>query len=118
MESDELGRRGEEVAVEHLERLGLVIIARNWRCREGEIDIVATDGIDRVVICEVKTRSGVGFGSPAEAVTRVKRRRLRRLAQLYLADHLNRWVAVRFDVIGVLCLPGLPPTVEHVRAAF
>ncbi|GGL90451.1 YraN family protein [Nakamurella endophytica] len=116
--TDELGRRGEDLAVGFLERQGLVVISRNWRCREGEIDVVATDGIDQVVFCEVKTRSGTGFGTPAESVTPDKRRRLRRLAQLYLSQHVDRWVRVRFDVVAVLCRPGVPPTVEHVRAAF
>nr|WP_222618107.1 YraN family protein [Nakamurella sp. PAMC28650] len=115
---NELGRRGEDLAAAHLEGLGLVILMRNWRCKEGEIDIVATDGLQQVVICEVKTRSGDGFGSPFEAVTQGKRRKLRRLAQVFLADYGMRWVSVRFDVIGVLARPGQEVELSHIEQAF
>ncbi len=118
MAGNELGRRGEELAAAHLESLGLVILSRNWRCKEGEIDIVATDGLRQVVICEVKTRSGDGFGSPFEAVTQGKRRKLRRLAQVFLADCGMRWVSVRFDVIGVLARPGEEVELSHIVEAF
>lgn len=118
MAGNELGRRGEELAAAHLESLGLVILTRNWRCREGEIDIVATDGLQQVVICEVKTRSGDGFGSPFEAVTQGKRRKLRRLAQVFLADCGMRWVSVRFDVIGVVARPGRQVELSHIVEAF
>ena len=80
---DVLGRFGEDTAAAHLERAGLSLVARNWRCREGEIDIVALDG-ELLVFCEVKTRSGLGFGSPAESVSLTKQRRLRVLAARWL----------------------------------
>ena len=64
---DVLGRRGEDLAARYLEQRGLVILSRNWRCRHGEIDLVATDS-HRLVVCEVKTRSGTRYGEPAEAV--------------------------------------------------
>jgi putative endonuclease len=115
---NELGRMGENLAAQHLEDLGLVILTRNWRCREGEIDIVATDGLRRVVICEVKTRSGDGFGSPFDAVTRGKRRKLRRLAHLYLAERGVSWVSVRFDVVGILARPGQKVELSHIVEAF
>jgi putative endonuclease len=115
---NELGRRGEDLAAEHLEALGLVILARNWRCREGEIDIVATDGLSHLVICEVKTRSGDGFGSPAEAVTQGKRRKLRRLAMLFQADWGLRWSRIRFDVIAVMARPGSETELSHIVEAF
>ena len=71
-DKDELGRRGEQLAAEYLERAGLRILDRNWRCETGELDIVALD--QRVlVVCEVKTRSGVRYGSPLEAVSHSKR---------------------------------------------
>ena len=71
-----------------LERSGLTVLDRNWRCTEGELDIVATDdGAITVVFCEVKTRSGVGFGTPFEAVTQGKRRKLRRLGLLWLSEN-------------------------------
>lgn len=115
---NELGRRGENLAAEHLESVGLVILARNWRCREGELDIVATDGLRRLVVCEVKTRSGDGFGSPLEAITRGKRRKLRRLAHLYLSACGVSWVSIRFDVVGVMARPGQPIELNHLVEAF
>jgi putative endonuclease len=98
---DALGRFGEDVAARHLERAGLVLVERNWRCREGEIDIVALDGAV-LVFCEVKTRSGLAFGSPAEAVSPTKQRRLRVLAARWLGDHPQPWTELRFDVVSVL----------------
>lgn len=115
----ELGREGEEIAAQHLQSLGLTLLARNWRCREGELDIIATDLRDLAVICEVKTRSQVAFGLPIEAITVGKRRRIRRLTGLWLAEHRTRTdVIVRFDVIGVLLLPGQPPELTHLVGAF
>jgi putative endonuclease len=114
---DELGREGERLAVEHLVARGLVILARNWRRREGELDVVATDG-QSLVVCEVKTRSGVGYGLPVEAVTRPKAARIRRLAHQWLAESRARFVEVRFDVVAVLLRPGEAPQVEHYEAAF
>ncbi len=98
---DALGRFGEDVAARHLERAGLVLVERNWRCREGEIDIVALDG-GVLVFCEVKTRSGLSFGSPAEAVSLTKQRRLRVLAARWLDAHPRPWTELRFDVVAVL----------------
>lgn len=115
---DELGRRGEDVAAAWLENNGLAVLARNWRCSEGELDIVATDR-EKVVICEVKTRSGDRFGSPFEAVTQGKRRKLRRLGLLWIAANpIKGFPALRFDVIGVLWPAGEQPTVEHRPEAF
>lgn len=111
---DILGKQGEELAAEFLARAGLTILARNWRCAHGEIDIVAVDG-PALVICEVKTRSGVRFGTPLEAVTRQKASRLRRLAALYLKNHQVLYDQVRIDVIGVLRSPVGQFTLEHVR---
>ncbi|MGH3565789.1 MAG: YraN family protein [Pseudonocardia sp.] len=114
---DELGRRGEDLAVRYLEQCGLVVLSRNWRCRDGEIDVVATDS-DRLVVCEVKTRSGTRFGEPAEAVTTRKAIRIRRVTQAWLAAHQVRWCEIRFDVVAVLAEPGRPVTVQHYQAAF
>jgi putative endonuclease len=116
-DKDELGRAGEQLAVEHLVARGLVVLARNWRRREGELDVVATDG-HSLVVCEVKTRSGVGYGLPVEAVTRAKAARIRRLAQQWLAESRARWVEVRFDVVAVLLVPGRAAQVEHYEGAF
>lgn len=112
-----LGAMGEDVASRYLQSHGLVVLERNWRCREGEIDLVATDG-DTLVVVEVKTRSGIDYGRPAEAVTRSKLSRIRRLAQLWLAANRVGWVQVRFDVVAVLACPGEPVEVEHFVDAF
>lgn len=113
-----LGAWGEQVAVEHLRGQGLVVLDRNWRCREGELDIVVTDGTT-VVFVEVKTRSGTGFGRPEEAVTPRKLSRLRRLAQRWLAERRLGWVEVRFDVVAVLAnRHGGPSEVEHLVGVF
>lgn len=116
-----LGQRGEDVAAEHLATRGLVVLDRNWRCREGELDLVAADG-DRLVVAEVKTRSGTGFGVPAEAVTPPKAARIRRLAQRWLAERhaagAPGFEEVRFDVVAVLLAPGAAARVEHYEGAF
>jgi len=111
---DGLGRYGEDVAARHLVEQGIIVLARNWRCELGEIDIVGRDG-DVLVVCEVKTRRGTGFGTPLEAVTRAKAARLRRLAARWLAEHPGRPVHVRFDVVGVLAAGSGAAQVEHVR---
>ena len=119
---DVLGRYGEQLAAAYLVDAGLAILARNWRCREGELDIVAADG-EILVFCEVKTRSSTAFGDPAEAVGHAKSARIRRLAVLWLdevrgAGDSAFWPEVRFDVVSVLCARGAEPRIDHVRAAF
>jgi putative endonuclease len=111
---DVLGRRGEDAAAAHLSRSGWQIIDRNWRCAEGELDIVARDG-PAIVVCEVKTRSSTDFGTPAEAVTRAKVTRLRRLADRWLAAHGVRHAAVRIDIIGLVSDGGGRFSVDHHR---
>ena len=112
-----LGAYGERVAVRALTDAGLQVLDRNWRCREGELDVVARDG-DALVFCEVKPRTGTGFGHPAEAVTAGKRRRLRHLARAWLTDHDQHAPDLRFDVVGVHVPPSGPPQVTHLRNAF
>jgi putative endonuclease len=115
-----LGVRGEELAVAELQRQGMEVLARNWRCRTGEIDVVAAETVDgrtTVVFCEVKCRSGLGFGDPLEAITWAKLRRLRSLAAEWMATHQVSAQAIRLDAIGVLLVPGQTPQVTHVRAA-
>ncbi|WNV89881.1 YraN family protein [Umezawaea sp. Da 62-37] len=97
----DLGKEGEDLACEYLERLGLVVLSRNWTCREGELDIVATDG-NLLVVCEVKSRSGVACGSPLEAVTPEKLHRMRRVTQRWLMAYRVGWVDVRYDAVSVL----------------
>ncbi len=115
--SDMLGKRGEDVAAEYLAGAGLVVLSRNWRCREGEVDLIATDG-ERLVVCEVKTRSGTGYGEPAEAVTLAKAARIRRITAEWLRTHRVSWCEIRFDVVAVLCPHDGPVTVEHLKGAF
>ena len=111
---DTLGRYGEDVAVAHLEKAGLQILERNWRCALGEIDVVALEG-DCLVICEVKTRRSVAAGGPLEAVTRAKLGRLRKLTAAWLAAQERRFENVRIDVVGVLAPPRGPEVVEHLK---
>ena len=111
---DVLGRWGEDVAAGHLEQAGLVVLERNWRCREGELDIIALDD-EVLVFCEVKTRSGLRFGSPAEAVSADKLRRLSILGARWLSDHPRPWSQLRFDVVSVLrTRDGV--VIDHLRA--
>lgn len=112
-----LGDHGEQLAADFLTDAGLRVIDRNWRCREGELDIVAREG-RALVFCEVKTRRGLGYGSPAEAVTPAKQRRIRVLAQRWLAAHDEHAPEIRFDVVGVLVHRHSPADVTHLRAAF
>ncbi len=113
---DAVGRFGEQTAAHHLTAAGMTILDRNWRPAgagiRGELDLVARDG-DALVIVEVKTRSGTGFGAPAESVTWQKTQRIRRLALAWLAAHPGQGSAsIRFDVISVLRTAG-GVTVEH-----
>jgi putative endonuclease len=111
---DVLGREGEQAAVGYLESCGFRILDRNWRCADGEIDIVAVDR-HTLVVCEVKTRSGTRYGTPLDAVGQAKRRRLRKLAALWLSAHGIRFDQVRIDVLGLLRDGADGFTVEHVR---
>jgi putative endonuclease len=113
----QLGRRGEELACERLTAAGLEVVARNWRCRAGEIDVIAA-GPGLLVFCEVKTRRGHGYGTPAEAVTHAKRARLRQLAAAYLASERHPPCSVRFDVVTITWPSGGSPVVDHLEAAF
>lgn len=111
----ETGDRGEALVARYLERLGWVVIERNWRCREGELDLVCRDPDGAAVVCEVKARSGRGFGTPLEAVTRDKVRRLRRLATVWAREQDAPVAALRIDALGVLWYPDGTASVQHVR---
>jgi putative endonuclease len=111
-----LGRCGEDLACAELERRGYVIVARRFRTRAGELDIVARDGATLVFV-EVKARRSAAFGTPLEAVTRGKQRRLCAMAAEYLARAAPRCAACRFDVVGVRFGEG-EPALEIVRHAF
>lgn len=113
----EIGALGEQLAVQHLESLGLTVLERNWRCRFGELDVIAFDSATRtVVFVEVKARTTDQFGGVAYAVTPTKVRRLRRLVGLWLAAHPGRYAAVRIDVIGVRFGRTREPELHHLKA--
>jgi putative endonuclease len=107
-----LGRAGEDRVAAWYEGRGYEVLDRNWRCRDGELDVVAGKG-RTLVVCEVKTRSSLAYGHPAEAVTWQKQRRIRGLAARWIAERGVRPKEVRFDVACVL-----PTSVEVIEAAF
>ncbi len=109
-----LGAYGEALAARHLIQQGMVLLDRNWRCDLGEVDLVLRDG-RILVVCEVKTRSSLAYGSPLEGVTEQKASRLRRLAARWLADHEVHPDEVRIDLVGVLVPPSGAVEVDHVR---
>lgn len=110
----EVGAFGEGVAARYLADRGLEIIDRNWRCRLGEIDLVARAGFE-LVFCEVKTRSSLVAGDPLEAVTQRKVARLHGLAHEWARQHPDvRHRRLRVDVVGVLLRPPGPSLVRHV----
>jgi putative endonuclease len=114
----EVGARGEDAAVAELERQGMQIVARNWRCPLGEIDIIAVETAAAgrtLVFCEVKCRTGLGFGHPLESVTSAKLRKLRQLAAHWLMAERTHADNIRLDAIGVIILPGERPSLSHVR---
>ena len=111
------GREGEEIAARHLLAHGYRILARGWRTRLGELDLVASRG-GMLVFVEVKTRRGDAFGPPAAAVHGLKQLRLARVALQFLTDGPHRDAPCRFDVIAVTLRGGSPPLVEHIEDAF
>jgi putative endonuclease len=110
------GRFGEELAVEYLEKQGMTVLDRNYRCSSGEIDIVAAQG-PLLVFCEVKSRHTARWGEPSEAVGWRKQQRLHRLAATWLADRRPRFGELRFDVVSVVMHEGAPQ-VTHIPDAF
>jgi putative endonuclease len=114
-----VGRLGEELAAQHLQRLGFDVVARNYRTRFGELDLIAYDG-RTIVFCEVKTRRAGGF--PFESLHDRKRHQVRRMGAEWLARETERprGAELRFDAIGVTLgrRPGAPPQLEHIEGAF
>lgn len=112
-----LGQKGENLAALFIRDKGYNIIVRNYRCKIGEIDIIAKDN-DTLVFIEVKTRSNLAFGSPATAITAKKQRQISRTAQNYLASkHLFNTPA-RFDVISIILPAGGENQIELITNAF
>lgn len=99
-ERQQLGAEGERAAENFLRRQRYAIVQRNYRCRAGEVDLVALDGAT-VVFVEVKTRTQPGFGTPLEAVDPRKQRQIQRAAQYYLSENRLQNRDARFDVVGV-----------------
>ncbi len=137
---DGVGRYGERVAMRHVEARGWQVLDTNWRGKDGELDIVALDG-DVLVVVEVKTRSSLGFGHPAEAVTPQKLARIKRLTGQWLTvfrerlaaarlheettpdspvpvrpDVRTRFGAIRIDVVAVTLQEQGPAVVEHLES--
>ena len=109
-----LGAYGESVAARHLVEQGLVVVDRNWRCEEGEIDLVLRDG-PVLVVCEVKTRSSLRYGTPHEAVTDIKVARLRRLATRWLEARGVAVRDIRIDMVGIVRPRRGASILDHVR---
>lgn len=114
--TSDFGSTGEQVAARFVESLGWMIVDRNWRCELGEVDLVAIDPttpVPTTVVIEVKSRAGVGFGHPLEAITREKLARLRRLAVSWHKAHPDSPRALRLDAIGVVKRRGFAPIIDH-----
>ena len=114
LSTQELGRLGESLAADYLVALGYTIIARNWRCQRGELDLVVRLA-DTIVAVEVKTRRGTLYGAPLEAIGYVKARRLRSLLSLWVREHRPRSARLRIDAIGITLQEGVRPRIDHVE---
>ena len=116
-DKDALGRRGEQLAADYLQGLGLSLVERNWRCSLGEIDLVMRDGSETVFV-EVKTRAGLGYGHPLESITAAKLARLRRLAAAWCAAHPGPHGLVRIDAVAVVAPAFGAVAIEHLKRVF
>jgi len=115
--SSDLGRVGEDATVDWYRDHGYELVARNWRCPLGELDLVVARGA-LLVFCEVKTRAGSSFGAGFEAVTSRKQRKLRQLAEVFLLATGRDPARARFDVASVLARAGGASSVEVFQDAF
>lgn len=114
------GRRAEQIAADYMAANGYAILERNWRCRTGELDLIASQG-DDLVIVEVRSRSvkSASFGTPSESMTPRKIRQVRETAAVYLHMANRSAVKIRFDMIGIILRPdGEPESINHIVAAF
>jgi putative endonuclease len=117
MATKPLGDRGEEIAAKHLAAAGWTVVARNFRMGRKEIDLVARRG-EVVAFVEVKTRAGLGYGHPLEAITWKKRREIQQVAGAWIDRFGAAGDTYRFDAVAVLVLAGAPPRVEHLEDAW
>jgi putative endonuclease len=120
-----LGQRGEALAARMLKRNGLKILASNYRCPSGEIDIIALDrgtrrdcGRETNVFVEVKTRTDDVYNTPESAVDARKKRRIRKTARYYLSRHSSDQYAVRYDIVAIVAPRDAKPQIKHIKAAF
>jgi len=113
----ELGQRGEEAAATFLQGLGQRILARNWRCRFGEVDLITRDG-ETIAFCEVKTRKSVKAGQPSEAITVKKQQKYSKLAALWLGRYGEPDCAARFDAVSVLVTGEHSAQLTLIKGAF
>lgn len=111
-----LGKRGENSAARYLQKNGYKIIRRGYRCRLGEIDIIAESG-NYLIFCEVKTRVNTGYSQPFEALNEKKKRKIKQIASYYSAFVAKRPMDIRFDVISII-LRGQNIEIEHIENAF
>lgn len=111
------GQEGEDIAVRFLQEQGYKILERNYRCAQGEIDIIACDNEDLVFV-EVKTRTSLAFGYPQESITRSKQFRLKKIALRYLAEKRPFYQNYRFDVVSILLKNGKIDSIDVIRNAF
>lgn len=109
-----LGARGETIAAAYLEGLGYRILERNWRTRAGELDLIVRDG-QTLVAVEVKTRSGVGYGNPLEAITALKMSRLRRLLLEWVRHSGMHGTRLRVDAVGITIRHDGRPRIDHLQ---
>ena len=107
------GNIGEEITAEYLKSLGFRILDRNWRIKEGEIDLVALSPEEEIVFVEVKTRTSATFGDPLESISETKLHRIQRLALAWLATHQKLGAPYRIDVAGVLLGRSGEPSVDY-----
>ncbi|HMM21443.1 MAG TPA: YraN family protein [Selenomonadales bacterium] len=117
MQKDSAGQRGEQAAADYLQAAGYALLARNYRARTGEIDIIAEKG-GTVVFVEVKARHSDAYGSPAEAVTYRKQGKILNTALCYLKQTGRTAAPLRFDVIEIYLGAGVNPRVNHIANAF
>ena len=124
MSTREVGDRGEALAAAYLEQQGYTILDRNYRFKRAEVDLVCFQPSPQyerggqLVFAEVKTRRGLAFGHPEDAVTEAKQRSLIRAARAYLYERKLEGAPCRFDVVSIVLHPGREPVIEHFENAF
>lgn len=115
--NNQTGNIGEQLAIKYLQNKKVSIVARNYRKKFGEVDIIAQQN-NELIFVEVKTRTSNFYGSPAEAVTIQKQRQIIRVAQSYLAKHDLFDTNIRFDVISILLSANGQHDIQHIENAF